>query len=130
VNDGLVHHFFFAPSDWNSFFRIVELRQLIELVHSLEEPWLAGLQHLATNDNFVHHLIHFREIENQIELAYIAKVGIKHLNKKMDQLESCKLVIVHPNRHAKVQASVSPVDQLGKKNFQDTTWGGGGQRNT
>ena len=47
------------------------------------------------------------EIENQVQLANIAKVSVEYLHKVMDHVQNYKLVVVLLNTGCEVQAGIS-----------------------
>ena len=52
------------------------------------------------------------EIENKVELAHIAEILVKDLDKQMDCFQAPQLVIIHVHAEREEQPRVSPVSTL------------------
>ena len=53
---------------------------------------------------------HLVEVEDEIELADVAKEGVQHFNKEMDGLECEEFIIRDINTRAEEETSIPPVD--------------------
>ena len=64
-----------------------------------------------------HHLV---EVEDEIQLTYIAKVSVKHLNKVVHQLQCDQLIVAAVNAHYKVKAGIPLIHHLrSTQNYHD-----------
>jgi hypothetical protein len=70
------------------------------------------LLYLARQEDLIEDRIDLVEVEDQIQLAHIAKEGIEDLNKEVNRLEVGKLVVVGIYARAEEEAGVSPVDHF------------------
>ena len=61
----------------------------------------------------LHHHTHLVEVEDQIQLANIAKELIQHLDKEMDCFQVRQLIVIGIDANAKEQPRISPVNNLG-----------------
>lgn len=54
--------------------------------------------------------LYFVKVEDEVQLADVAKVAVQQLDKEVDALQQSKLVVTHIHAQRKVEASVAPVD--------------------
>ena len=59
------------------------------------------------------------KIENQIKLTNTAKVLIKHLNKKMDELEHTQLIVILIDTKSEEETGVPAVNDLMISEFEE-----------
>jgi hypothetical protein len=52
------------------------------------------------------------KVENEVQLAHIAEVMIKNLNKQMNGLQVSQLIVCDIYAQAEVKSSIAPVDDL------------------
>jgi len=69
-------------------------------------PEFAGQKHLVNNR------VNFVEIEDQVQLANVLEVFVQHLDKVVDGFEVEEVVVGHVDADAKVEAGVTPVNDL------------------
>ena len=77
-----------------------------------EDDLLAGLLDLAGEEDLGEDGVDLVEVEDEVELADIAKEGIEDLDEEVDGLEVGELVVVRVDADAEEQAGVSAIDDL------------------
>lgn len=73
---------------------------------------LARLLNLSRQKHLVENRVDLVKVEDQVELAHVAKEGVQHLNEEVDRLEVGELVVVCVDARAKEEAGVAAVDDL------------------
>ena len=73
---------------------------------------LGGLLHLAREEELVEDHVDLVEVEDEVELAHVAKELVEELDEEVDRLEVEQLVVGHVDAQREEEARVPPVDEL------------------
>lgn len=88
------------------------LFQLIQMFEPRQNYLLARLLDLAGQEDLVQDCVDLVEVEDQVQLAYVAEEGVEDLDEEVDGLEVGQLVVVGVDAGAEEQARVPSVDNL------------------
>ena len=98
-----------APTDDDGARLLIEL---VELLHAVEDRLLRRLLHLAREEELVEDHVDLVEVEDEVELAHVAKELVEELDEEVDRLEVEQLVVGHVDAQREEEARVPPVDEL------------------
>lgn len=70
---------------------------------------LGGFLDLARKKHLIQDRINLVKVEHQVQLTDVPKERVQDLDKKVDRLEVCQLVIVRVHAHAEEEASVATI---------------------
>lgn len=82
------------------------------MFQSRQHDLLARLLDLAGKEDLVEDGVDLVEVEDQVQLADVAKEGVEDLDEEVDGLEEGELVVVGVDARAEEEARVPPVDDL------------------
>lgn len=89
-----------------------QLLKLVQVFQSRQHDLLARLLDLAGQEDLVEDSVDLVEVEDQVQLADVAKEGVEDLDEEVDGLEEGELVVVGVDAGAEEEARVPPVDDL------------------
>jgi hypothetical protein len=83
-----------------------------EHFHGVDDSVLAGLEDLASDQEFVEHAVDLIEIEHDVEFADVAEVLVEGLHEEVDELQVQQFVVVDVDADGEVESGVPFVDDL------------------
>lgn len=89
--------------------------QLVQVFQPCQYDLLTRLFDLSGQKDLVEDGIDLVEVEDEIQLADIAKELVQHLDEEVDGLEIREFVVIGVDADAEEQARVAPVDDLGRR---------------
>ena len=92
--------------------RALPLVELVELLDAVQNRLLRRLLHLAREEELVEDHVDLVEVEDEVELAHVAKELVEELDEEVDRLEVEQLVVGHVDAQREEEARVPPVDEL------------------
>ena len=92
--------------------RALPLVELVELLDAVQDRLLRRLLHLAREEELVEDHVDLVEVEDEVELAHVAKELVEELDEEVDRLEVEQLVVGHVDAQREEEARVPPVDEL------------------
>ena len=78
----------------------------------MQDRLLRRLLHLSREEEFIKDHVHLVKVEDEVELAHIAKELVEELDEEVDRLEVEQLVVGHVDAQREEEARVPPVDEL------------------
>ena len=77
-----------------------------------EDLGLTGFPDFTGEEHLVDHGIDFVEVENQVQFADVVEILVENFDEVVDGLEIHEVVVAHVDADAKVESSVSSINDL------------------